>query len=483
MLNRWSLVGTLGMVVGSAGLAACAGDRIEADDGTATVASELSKDDRREAKEACRTSRRLQRMARGRSLGDDYDGEDDADAHATDAIRRGRHHFNDRRLRGLGANGRACADCHQAHDAYSLSPSTAKARFDALQKCRSIEPDADDPLFRAIDADDFRVNGANASDFSNLVENGLVRVTLPLPGNVKLLDPVTLLPTGETEADVWRAVPTVHNVAITGSNGIAPFGPRGPNTSGGYQIDARFGTLQEQALGALTAHAQITSQPAPRMLDDLAAFQNDLFSSAGVRAIAGALQAGTTPPDIDPPLTALETEGKAVFERACGNCHGGASQSNTIQQNLPPFAVLARFHNPRAGCPRNKDTAATPRWAFDPCPSRLERNARTYEVTNADGSKSRIRTNDPGRMLLTGNFADAETFDVPQLRNLAATAPYFHNNSVDTIEGVVILYEEFYKRVLAVAPTSGTLTTDGINRDRPNTAADRDALVAYLRKL
>ena len=39
----------------------------------------------------------------------------------------------------------------------------------------------DDPLFRAIDADDFRVNGASAHDFTNLTQNGLVRVTLPLP--------------------------------------------------------------------------------------------------------------------------------------------------------------------------------------------------------------------------------------------------------------------------------------------------------------
>ena len=40
-------------------------------------------------------------------------------------------------------------------------------------------PDADDPLFRPIDADDFRTNGDSAHDFSNLRQNGLVRITLP----------------------------------------------------------------------------------------------------------------------------------------------------------------------------------------------------------------------------------------------------------------------------------------------------------------
>ena len=52
--------------------------------------------------------------------------------------------------------------------------------------------------------------------------------------------------------------------------------PNGPNRQGGYQHDARFATLQEQALGALIAHAQVTVEPPARLLDDLAAFQETL---------------------------------------------------------------------------------------------------------------------------------------------------------------------------------------------------------------
>ena len=87
----------------------------------------------------------------------------------------------------------------------------------------------DDPLFRAIDADDFRVNGAAAHDFTNLTQNGLVRVTIPLPANVKLLDcgatvpcPASALPTSETVADVWRSVPSIFDVNITGPDGGGP---------------------------------------------------------------------------------------------------------------------------------------------------------------------------------------------------------------------------------------------------------------------
>ena len=77
-----------------------------------------------------------------------------------------------------------------------------------MQWQRRRNPRADDPLFRPIDADDFRTNGEHASDFSNLRQNGLVRITFPLPANIKLIDPATNAPSSETFVDVWRMVPT-----------------------------------------------------------------------------------------------------------------------------------------------------------------------------------------------------------------------------------------------------------------------------------
>ena len=221
------------------------------------------------------------------------------DSQPCDAVARGRVAFNDRNLRELGGNGRACADCHMPSEAFQLSPAVARARFEALLAKLSDNKNADDPLFRPVDADDFRVNGDNASDFSNLVDNGLVRVTMPLPVNVRLIDPATGLPSDETSVDLWRAVMPVLNVAITGPDGVLPIwppgaprvpimgqDPNGPNRQGGYQHDARFATLQEQARGALFAHAQVTVDPPAGMLDDLAAFQQTLFSSPGVELLA-----------------------------------------------------------------------------------------------------------------------------------------------------------------------------------------------------
>lgn len=50
---------------------------------------------------------------------------------------------------------------------------------------------------------------------------------------------------------------------------------------------------------------------------------------------------------------------------------------------------------------------------------------------------------DPGRAGITGNPADFEAFDIPQLRGIANTAPYFHDNSHATLADVVDTYSRF----------------------------------------
>src|SRR4051812_22854517 len=183
-----------------------------------------------------------------------------------DAVVRGFFGFFDRRLHGLEGNGRACADCHMATDHFQLSPDSVEARYNRLQLRRRQDPNADDPLFRPIDADDFRTNGDRAADFSNLRQNGLIRVLLALPHNIKLIDPATGATSSETFVDIWRAVPTVNNVALTGSDDTNPW-TREPNKSGGDQIDARGAALQEQAPGALAKHAPGYNPPPPRPVD------------------------------------------------------------------------------------------------------------------------------------------------------------------------------------------------------------------------
>jgi cytochrome c peroxidase len=50
---------------------------------------------------------------------------------------------------------------------------------------------------------------------------------------------------------------------------------------------------------------------------------------------------------------------------------------------------------------------------------------------------------DPGRAAITGDPLDFEAFDVPQLRGVAHTAPYFHDNNAGTLRDVVDRYSQF----------------------------------------
>ena len=111
------------------------------------------------------------------------------------------------------------------------------------------------------------------------------------------------------------------------------------------------------------------------------------------------------------------------------------------------------------------------------------------------GTKIRRTSSDPGRALLTGwvggpaaPFDDWNKFDVPGLRGIRNTAPYFHNNSADTLEEVVDHYIELFKFIKAVAPpppvpAPPVASTDGVNFDRQPKPEERAALLAYLRKL
>ena len=140
-------------------------------------------------------------------------------------------------------------------------------------------------------------------------------------------------------------------------------------------------------------------------------------------------------------------------------------------------------------CPRPVDPQG--RFAFAPCSPSLARNTRTFQIT-VGTTTNRRTSSDPGRALLTGFVGgpaprdDWNKLDVPSMRGISRTAPYFHNNSAATLEDVLDHYDAFFKRleVNAVpgAPLPPVATTDGVHFDRRPLPEERDALLAYLRR-
>lgn len=361
------------------------------------------------------------------------------------SVRQGRELFFNE-FPGVQGNGRVCATCHVQEDGFQLTPEHVQARWDRLQNERRHHPKADDPLFRSIDANDF------ANDFSNL-KRGLVRVVLTLPtdadGN-KLIWPLD--DPGATSVDVFRAVPSVLNVAFT-----AP-----------YQADGRFATLQQQAQGALDAHAEAKHKPASIFLDDVSAFEQTQFSSNRTRRLADALASGGALPSTEPTdLTPLEQHGQALFALNCATCHGGPR----LIQPIPPLLGVQDI----------MVSKPLPPFAADlPFPPSPPLRVRLWAVRIPGAPEPAVRpSTDPGKALISGNMADFAQFDVPTLFGVRKTAPYFHDNSASDLTQVMKHYQQLFTAVRRVTPPEVPYPI------RPLALADEDIppLVAYVSRL
>ena len=161
-----------------------------------------------------------------------------------------------------GGNGRSCSTCHDPRDGFSLAPATVEARWQRLQRARRRDPNATDPLFRSIDADD------GVEDFTLLRTRALFKVRVPLPSRVRLTDH-----SAATRVTVSRAATPLNMLKHT-----AP-----------YLQDRSAATLEAQALAAVNQHMEPETPPSRDFLESVAAFERHIFSSAQVRTLSAAM--------------------------------------------------------------------------------------------------------------------------------------------------------------------------------------------------
>jgi cytochrome c peroxidase len=347
-----------------------------------------------------------------------------------------------------GGNGRACATCHDPRDGYSLSPKTVESRWQRLQAARRIDENADDPLFRAIDADDGK------GSFTLLRTRALIKVRVPLPQRVRLTDAPH-----STEAVVLRSVP-----ALSGLKYTAP-----------YQQDRTIATLEDQARAALIAHMQARTPPTDEFVTSVAHFERGLFANSAARRVAAALDAGEPIPNVDPPLSKLEQRGKEKFEFFCGDCHGGPAQvENRENRIFPPHDGSTNPRSINVGISNPLPTGLT----SDIHGPDFDLPVQRFTVSLPTGGSVELLSSDPGTVLTdlhaletVGGNQVFNRFDIPQLRGINRTAPYFHDHRAATLEDVVRHYQHFFAFINEVRGFPLPKIPD----------EDVDPIVAYLR--
>lgn len=339
-----------------------------------------------------------------------------------------------------GTNGRSCASCHIAEEAWSINPGTLQDLFDATNGSH--------PVFNLLDANNpgmpETTTEQRLAKYSMLLSRGVFRrggaplaTTRPDGTLVREWDLVAAEdPHGYanlTRLVHWRrAMPTIN----------FPLGSATVNWDGGNSIGAdQHAGLINQATRNVTGGQQGSPAP-PEVIADIVGFEESLFTAqvivpgvgrldsdgarggpealSGMPKIAGRFDLFDAWAGDDNPRRAQIARGQELFNninaggRSCNSCHNSANNGTNINNVL--FDVRTASEEAR--------TPDLPIYTF--------RNRATGETR---------RLTDAGRGNISGAWADLGRFKTPTMRALAARAPYFHNGIAATLSDVVRHYE------------------------------------------
>lgn len=373
-------------------------------------------------------------------------------------------------------NGRTCGTCHLQElgngnpydNNFDFGPADAEAMFQA---------DPTSPLFRSIDSDD------GVSDYTTLRSFGLARIPFVLPPNVTVREPadgwnVVANPDGTTTVFVLRSTPSSENTLFEEN----------------LMWDGREGSdLAHQAISAVLTHAQPGRSPTTQESEDIAFFQEQLFSSFSLRAFASGGPTPTLPTvpaswsgshwdsvrrgrHFFEPMAVVE--GAPVRGGHCATCHDGpmlnrtnmfnpvqfpgdgltnnfVSETNSVNPAFPPGSRVG-IQLPEL----TYDIALTYDFLMPPVP--LPGLPPPGTVLFPAGSVFTLRSSDPGRILttgdpceiglsciinsdpMTGRLGTVSLFRISSLWGSADSAPYFHDNSAETLEDVMEVYRTLF---------------------------------------
>jgi len=330
-----------------------------------------------------------------------------------------------------GTNGRSCATCHIAEDAWSINPGTLQDLFD--------QTGGTHPVFNLLDANnpnmDVSTPDARLAAYSMMLSRGVFRRGgAPRPNSewelLAVEDPHGFANLNRLVH--WRRVmPTIN--FQQGSLTV--------NWDGGNSGVDLISGLNTQAARNITGAQQGPPAP-PDVIDDIVNFERSLSTAQLIVPGVGRLDSDGArggPEELSNmnktqgrfnlfdawidhsnPRRAQIARGQEIFNstnangRSCNGCHNSANNGTNINNALFDIRVASA-------------EARTP-------------DLPLYTFRNRTTGETRQLT-DAGRGNVTGLWNDLGRFKTPTLRALAARAPYFHNGIAPTLTDVVLHYE------------------------------------------
>jgi hypothetical protein len=421
----------------------------------------------------------------------------------------------------IGTNGRACVTCHQPADGMSISVDSIKLRWGFTG--------GSDPLFAAVDGK----NCPNLPDeypqsHSLLLDRGLIRVALPWPP--KAADGTAITPeftieivrdpTGCNSSPVYglnSPTPTISvyrrprpaanlKYVIADGFGVGRFiakngqpTERDPETGKLVQMnmmaDAREPSLRSQARSAASGHLQAKGGLTDAQLDQIIAFETQVYAAQSYDSQGGDLTEPDGPPALGPAALAHgktgvlgnnttnfvfpmgdrwkllprtgddEKDDQNAFRESVARGHDvffyrtfwikDVMHLNTVGLGNPVKRTCATCHGMHmtgmdtangwmdigtTSLPWAKEAPANP-WSTEKNDLPLFKLTCNNAIAPHPFLGRVIYTQDPGRALISGKCNDIGAIVMQQLRGLAARPPYFANGSAANLREVVDFYD------------------------------------------
>ena len=270
-----------------------------------------------------------------------------------------------------------------------------------------------------------RMSCATCHDPDRAFANGVATVAVPLGGP-------------NLDVQGFRNAPSLRYLIV---NPAFFFDSEGTPT-GGFDRDGRANTLAEQARRPFLAAHEMANASAAEVADKL----SRASYSSEFRAQFGAGIFSTPDVAFERALFALQKyQQEDTEEFAPFSSKYDAFLANRTQLSAQELRGLALFNNPQkgncAGChPSARGSDGSPPLFTDFTYDNLGVPRNTDIGANADSAYFDLGLCGPDRTDLVDRTDLCGAFKVPSLRNVALTAPYFHNGRFQTLLDLVRFY-------------------------------------------